>query len=102
MKKLIVAFIFLLSGCDLKDEKPDPYSKLPSLTPSEIISLHKFCKSQPNYNNSSIIKRGQDAKGVLCTFTDSDVKMGLPSSYSWDAEKLKQKLEGENNEQKQK
>lgn len=95
MKKLLLIGIFLLVGCNKEDGKKDSYSSLPSLTPEQVVKLHKFCEKQPNYNNSYIVSRDGQAKGVICKFKDSDKKMGVPDYYAWDADQLKQKLEKE-------
>lgn len=93
MKKLLLTGMFLLVGCNGADDKKDSYSSLPSLTPEQVVKLHKFCEKQPNYHNSYIISRDGQPKGVTCKFKDNDQKIGIPDYYTWDADQLKQKLE---------
>lgn len=93
MKRFVLIVALLLVGCNpFGDDKPDPYESKKSLMPSEVIELHKVCKSQPNYDTSWVISRNGEAKGVQCRFRDTDYTRGR-EVYSMDAEILRIKIQ---------
>jgi len=92
VKKLILLAALLVSGCDLFDDgKPDHYSMKKSLFPTEVVELHKVCRSQPNYDMSWVISRNGEAKGVMCRYRDSDAV--VKNTYAVDAEVLRIKIQ---------
>lgn len=89
MKKLILLAVLALVGCD---DEPDQYAQKKSLTPVEVVVLHKVCKSQPNYDTSWAIVRDGEAKGVLCRYRDSDYTL-TRNTYTIDADILRIKIQ---------
>lgn len=93
MKKLILLAVILLVGCNpFDDGKPDHYEAKKSLMPSEVVALHKVCKSQPNYDTSWVVQRDGEAKGVMCRYRDADYTR-TSNTYSIDAEILQIKIQ---------
>lgn len=92
MKKLILLAAILLVGCNpFDDGKPDHYEAKKSLMPTEVVALHKVCRSQPNYDRSWVISRNGEAKGVMCRYRDSDAV--AKNTYAVDAEVLRIKIQ---------
>lgn len=92
MKKFILLAVLVLTGCNpFDDGRPDHYKDKKSLLPTEVVALHKVCRSQPNYDTSWIINRGDGAKGVMCRYRDSDAV--VKRTYTIDAEVLRIKIQ---------
>lgn len=91
MKKVILLAALLVTGCNpFDDGKPDRYSMKKSLFPTEVVALHKVCRSQPNYDMSWVISRDGEAKGVMCRYRDADAV--VKNTYAIDAEILSIKI----------
>lgn len=96
MKKFILVLVFLLVGCFSQEEEKDSYSSRKSLLPEDVTELVSVCKKQPNFYRSTVIVRHGEAKGVICTYYNSESR---GSSYHMDASVLKIKMQ-ERQEQK--
>lgn len=92
VKKFILLVALLITGCNpFDDGKPDRYETKRLLLPTEVVALHKVCRSQPNYDMSWVINRNGEAKGVICRYRDSDAVM--KNTYTVDAEVLRIKVQ---------
>lgn len=92
MKKFILLSTLLLAGCNpFGDDAPDHYEQKKTLVPTEVVELHKVCRSQPNYDKSWVISRDGAAKGVMCRYRDSDAV--VKETYVVDAEILRIKIQ---------
>lgn len=93
VKKLLLLGVLLLAGCNpFDDGQPDHYETKKTLMPSEVVELHKVCKSQPNYDTSWVISRKGEAKGVMCRYRDADYTR-TSNTYCIDAEILRIKIQ---------